>query len=658
MEDQQQGVALQIMEAINPSVDLDRVLYRLVEVVLEVTTCDRAVIFLLDDDRLRPKAVAARRANLEQFRRFRRMEAISLTDVPERQRLLAAADVLVVEDTTVDELVPQHWVDQFKTASLAAAALTVDGEPIGVLVVDYVRHHTFSAIEVDLIRSIALGTKVALGNAALHERLARTADVRAKLLAGMAAVGSAVELGEVLSSITEFVSSLFEGRACSISLLGSKGHEQDYVGDRGSETRTVFPLRTSTSTYGYLSIGGEPPPAAHELDLVEAFASQAALAIERSRMMLDLRRRLRRTEALYRLSDLLAGVANLATVLRRLNDEVCADAGFECVDVGVHNPKLAETLRCRTLGGDDVPLLAQLETSSPQALVAGPDGTEAAAVRVAGRVAGLLFVRARADVAEWDDGDRELVHAIASGIGQLAHRRRLRESLRETRSQLEVGSARHEVAEEFRSGAGEVLSGIWRSLSYGMERTNDPEVVELLVSQRAEVARALMELQAAEESLAVLRGRGKTLEAGIGDLLDSFAEVSEVSTSVRVVGEAREVSPSIKDALYAVLFEALSTIAATSRASAVVVTVAYGAEISLSVRDDGVGLGQRAGAGPRAGMHYGLRVIRDRAAAIGGSVSLEPAEPRGTRLTVRVPAADASSRPDRSAAHPSSAASL
>jgi signal transduction histidine kinase len=253
------------------------------------------------------------------------------------------------------------------------------------------------------------------------------------------------------------------------------------------------------------------------------------------------------------------------------------------------------------------------------------------------------LLRPRADADDQDDEDRELVHAIASGIGQLAHRRRLRESLRETRSQLEVGSARHEVAEEFRSGAGDVLSGVWRSLSHGMERTTDPEVIELLVSQRAEVGRALMELQAAEESLAVLRGRGKALEDGMRDLLDSFAEVSEVSTSVRVVGQPRDLPAPVKDALYAVLFEALSTIAATSRASAIVVTIAYGADLSLSVRDDGVGLGQRAGSGPRAGMHYGLRVIRDRAAAIGGSVSLEPAEPRGTRLTVRIPAAGVSS---------------
>ena len=638
MKEQQQGIALQIMEAINPSVDLDRVLYRLVEVVLEVTSCDRAAIFLVHDDELRPKAVAARRANLELFRRFRRMEPISLGDVPERRRLLGAAEVVVIEDTSADPTVPKQWVEEFDTASLAAAPLVVDGEVLGILVVDYVRPHVFTAVEVDVIRSIALGTRVALGNAALHERLARTAEVRAKLLAGMAAVGSAVELHDVLRSITEFVSSLFEGRTVSISLLGAHGREQSFVGERGTETRTVFPLRTSSATSGYLSIGGEPPPPAHELDLVEAFASQAALAIERSRLMLDLRQRLRRTEALYRMSDLLAGVANVSTVLRRLNEEVCADAGFECVDVGFHNAKLADLLRCRTLGREDVPLLAQLETAGVLARVAGPDGTEATAVRVAGRVAGLLFVRPRHDepVGESDD---DLLHAIAAGIGQLAHRLRLRETLRETRSRLEVGGARHTIAEEFRSTAGDVLTGVWRSLSSGVERAGeDAATRDLLLGLRADVGRALMDLQSAQEALAVLRGRDRALEDGIRDLLESFSEVSELSTNLRVVGERRDVADPVKEVLCAVVFEALSTVAAASRASAVIVTIAYGDGLSLSFRDDGVGLSQRAGVGPRAGVHYGLRVIGDRVATLGGRVSVEPAEPRGTRLTVRIPA--------------------
>jgi signal transduction histidine kinase len=238
------------------------------------------------------------------------------------------------------------------------------------------------------------------------------------------------------------------------------------------------------------------------------------------------------------------------------------------------------------------------------------------------------------------ESDDDLIHAIAAGIGQLANRLRLRETLRETRSQLEVGGARHEIAEEFRSTAGEVLTRVWSVLSAGLERPGDDgRADEVLLGVRAEVGRAMMELQAVEESLAVLRGRNRTLEDGVGDLLASFGEVSELVTSLRVVGEARDVPEIVKDAVCAAVFEALSTVAAGSRASAVIVTVAYGDGLSLSMRDDGVGLGQRAGVGPRPGLHYGLRVIRDRIAAVGGIVAIEPAEPRGSRLTMTIPGA-------------------
>jgi signal transduction histidine kinase len=260
-------------------------------------------------------------------------------------------------------------------------------------------------------------------------------------------------------------------------------------------------------------------------------------------------------------------------------------------------------------------------------------------VRVAGRVAGLLFVRDRENP-HGVENDDDLLHAIAAGIGQLAHRLRLRETLRETRSRLEVTGARHEIAEEFRSRAGDVLAEVWRSLSAGAAQSEEHrEVKEVLLAARADVGRAMMELQAVQESLAVLTSRDRDLEDAVRALLESFGEVSELSTSLRVVGQPVAMPEAVKETLCAVVFEALSTVAAASRATAVIVTVTYGDGLVLTLRDDGVGLSQRATVGPRVGMHYGLRVIRDRVVAVGGRVTLEAARPRGTKLEVSIPAA-------------------
>jgi two-component system sensor histidine kinase UhpB len=58
------------------------------------------------------------------------------------------------------------------------------------------------------------------------------------------------------------------------------------------------------------------------------------------------------------------------------------------------------------------------------------------------------------------------------------------------------------------------------------------------------------------------------------------------------------------------------------------------AQVSLTLRDDGRGL--PAQGLPRAG-HYGLRWLTERVESLHGTVGLEPVEPRGAQLAVRVP---------------------
>ena len=57
-----------------------------------------------------------------------------------------------------------------------------------------------------------------------------------------------------------------------------------------------------------------------------------------------------------------------------------------------------------------------------------------------------------------------------------------------------------------------------------------------------------------------------------------------------------------------------------------------GDDVCLVVDDDGIGLPPEPGSGG-----HGLANMADRAATIGGTVRVEPRDPRGTRVTWRVP---------------------
>jgi signal transduction histidine kinase len=100
------------------------------------------------------------------------------------------------------------------------------------------------------------------------------------------------------------------------------------------------------------------------------------------------------------------------------------------------------------------------------------------------------------------------------------------------------------------------------------------------------------------------------------------------------LGSEPEVPAPTKEALYRVAQEALHNAAKHARARTLdlVLDVGQGG-VELCVADDGRGFD------PHADFpgHLGLRFMRERAAAVGGTLEIESAPGAGTRLSVRVP---------------------
>jgi signal transduction histidine kinase len=95
----------------------------------------------------------------------------------------------------------------------------------------------------------------------------------------------------------------------------------------------------------------------------------------------------------------------------------------------------------------------------------------------------------------------------------------------------------------------------------------------------------------------------------------------------------------IKEALYRIAQEALHNIVKHARASAVTLRLCaptlQAPVLALDIRDDGVGF-DPAGAFPG---HLGLRSMRERAARLGGTLTIDSARGHGTHIQVRVPIA-------------------
>jgi signal transduction histidine kinase len=129
------------------------------------------------------------------------------------------------------------------------------------------------------------------------------------------------------------------------------------------------------------------------------------------------------------------------------------------------------------------------------------------------------------------------------------------------------------------------------------------------------------------------------LEVGLGDLLrqlvESFSGRARVRTILSVEGQ-RGIPPEVQVTFYRIAQEALNNVAKHSGARTAEVTLNQTAEsVELAVADDGRGFV----VGDAPGGHFGLRIMRERAAGANASVEVSSRPGGGTRVAIVWPAA-------------------
>lgn len=620
---------LRVMEAVDTTVDLREILYRLVEVTVATTGADRAAVLLLENGTLVPTAVAGRRVNRDLFRAFKQMAAIPVDEVEDRRRIVWGHDLVVIDDARSNPAVPQAWIDAFGTTSIVIAPLTSADGLAGILAVDHTAAHEFTEVELSVLRATAQAARVAIANAALRARLARAADVQQLLVATIGAMDDEPDAATVLQVIAAAAASLFPGSSCAVSTVADGLSSTS--GDRGPSThRTAFPIRAAGVHLGFLTISGPEAVGSEDLVVVDALARHAALAIDRAQAMERLREELHRTDVLRRLADVIAGATTLPATLRRLNDELCRRAGFECEEVALRERRDLELVDGRRVDQRDAALLARLATGPrDDVITVDTKGQHVVPIHVNGSAAGLLYLRTSAGPMTLTNEQRALAAAVAGGIGEAVYRARLKRGLREANRRLELRKAREDVEGRL----DERLARILRRLDHGLQdemAAADDDTRVRLRPLRDLVATSLGELHDAARVIGSLDVRAAGLEVALAAALQTFEASSGSATNLRVEGARTTLPDTVNETLHAVAFDALSMIADAGRATTVTMTLSYEDPVVLAIRDDGIGLSQR-------GAHHGIALMRARIAAHDGTLHLGAADPRGVRIVVRLP---------------------
>jgi signal transduction histidine kinase len=147
---------------------------------------------------------------------------------------------------------------------------------------------------------------------------------------------------------------------------------------------------------------------------------------------------------------------------------------------------------------------------------------------------------------------------------------------------------------------------------------------------------ATQEGRAALDSLRTATTQTNDHAEALRGVAEDWVIPSSMTVTFSVVGDAREMHPIVGDEVYRIGYEGIRNASMHSGASRLQVELRYAHDLALRVSDNGRGIDPAIADGGKDG-HFGLQGMRERAARIGGKLTLASSSNSGTEITLIVP---------------------
>jgi PAS domain S-box-containing protein len=253
----------------------------------------------------------------------------------------------------------------------------------------------------------------------------------------------------------------------------------------------------------------------------------------------------------------------------------------------------------------------------------------------------LGYAGALLDITERKAAEQQLETANAVLVEGLAEKTRREEEIRALSARLihAQEEERRRLSRELHDGLSQQIAAL--SIAMGNLKRSIPTDQEQPRAQSDRIQQRLIELAETVRRMSHELHPAILQHSGLGPALRGFCrefgEVSGVQVELRVQGEFANARPDVALSVFRIVQEALQNVAKHARVNEAEVELIHtGESIRLTVSDRGVGFDPNGGT--RSGL--GLVSIRERTRLVQGSVELESAPGKGTRLTVRIPEED------------------
>lgn len=269
-----------------------------------------------------------------------------------------------------------------------------------------------------------------------------------------------------------------------------------------------------------------------------------------------------------------------------------------------------------------------------------------------GRALGVMNLATTAERREFAQEELDILGAISSQIGVAIENARLWEELlrkQEVQHQLLdsiIGAQEEErrrIARELHDDTSQVLT----SLVLGLEGLAGESGLSRAAQERADQLRAVASgaLEGVHHLSVELRPSALDdagLVPGIGRYLREYGQRHDLEVDFRTVGvDGLRLLPAAETAVFRIVQEALTNVARHARARGVSVLLERrGADMVAVVEDDGCGFEPDLVASASLRERLGLAGIAERAALVGGRLTMESQPGQGTTIFVTVPLAD------------------
>jgi two-component system, NarL family, sensor histidine kinase DevS len=461
-----------------------------------------------------------------------------------------------------------------------------------------------------------------------------------------------------------------------LRLADIKEHEASFGFPPGHPPMRSFlgvPIRIRGEVYGNLYLTDKQGGAEFDTEdeaVAIALAAAAGVAIENARLYEEARRQQRWLGATAEVTQHLLSGAEPGDALSMITEKALEMTGADLVMVSLPMPD-GRHVRVENAAGDGAKqalgLVVPLENSvtaqvlstgerisisdylaeervsevAKERLALGP--LEVVPLGAPGKVRGVLSAGRRPGSMPLSEAAAEMLATFAAqaAIGlELAEHRRQAEQMAVFEDRDRIAKDLHDLVIQRLYATGMSLQGITSMIRAPDVAERVARSVDALDDTIKEIRTAIFALQTPPEA------RSAALRARILFVAQEMVPALGFAPSLQLNGPLdTQVSEEIAENLLTVLREALSNAAKHSRASQVDVTVMVSDELVLTVRDNGVGFAP-------GGRRSGLRNIEERAAGLGGSLTVGPADDRlgdggdrggggtgrrGTEITWRVP---------------------